>query len=124
VVSTASDAVLDAIEAGAVEFVTKPTGIGRNMDEFINELIYKIKIAAVAKIKKLPAQKSVPVSGELTADQKKIVAIGASTGGTEAIFNLLKVLPPTLPGIVIVQHIPPVFSKLFSERLNTQTVLT
>ncbi len=51
----------------------------------------------------------------------KLIAIGASTGGTEALFQVLKGLPPTLPGIVIVQHIPPVFSKMFADRLNQQT---
>mgnify|MGYP000907440301 CR=1 FL=1 len=51
----------------------------------------------------------------------KIIAIGASTGGTEAIYSILRVLPPTLPGIVIVQHIPPIFSKMFADRLDNQT---
>src|SRR5690606_25034608 len=48
----------------------------------------------------------------------KVIAIGASTGGTEAIASLLQSLPPDMPGIVIVQHIPPVFSKMFAQRLN------
>ena len=51
----------------------------------------------------------------------EMIAIGASTGGTEAIFSVLKQLPKEMPGIVIVQHIPPVFSKMFAERLNSQT---
>lgn len=56
-------------------------------------------------------------------DTGEIIAIGASTGGTEAIYNILRLLPPLVPGIVIVQHIPPVFSKMFAERLNNQTSL-
>lgn len=52
-----------------------------------------------------------------------IIAIGASTGGTEAIYNILRLLPPDVPGIVVVQHIPPVFSRMFAERLNNQTPL-
>lgn len=56
-------------------------------------------------------------------DTGEIIAIGASTGGTEAIYNILRLLPPLVPGIVIVQHIPPVFSKMFAERLNNQTFL-
>lgn len=52
-----------------------------------------------------------------------IIAIGASTGGTEAIFQILSALPADLPGIVIVQHIPPVFSQMFAQRLNDQTAL-
>ena len=53
----------------------------------------------------------------------KIIAIGASTGGTEAIYSILRALPSTVPGIVIVQHIPPIFSRLYAERLNSQTSL-
>jgi len=53
----------------------------------------------------------------------RIIAIGASTGGTEAIYNVLKYLPNNIPGIVIVQHIPPVFSRMFAERLNNATSL-
>jgi two-component system chemotaxis response regulator CheB len=52
-----------------------------------------------------------------------IIAIGASTGGTEAIYTILSALPPTIPGIVIVQHIPPVFSRMYAERLDAQTSL-
>lgn len=54
---------------------------------------------------------------------KNIIAIGASTGGTEAIFNIIKELPSIIPGIVIVQHIPPMFSRMFADRLNTSTKL-
>ena len=54
---------------------------------------------------------------------ERLIAIGASTGGTEAIYDVLKNLTPDCPGIVIVQHIPPVFSKMFAERLDTQTLL-
>lgn len=53
----------------------------------------------------------------------RIIVIGASTGGTEAIFSLLKALPPTVPGIVVVQHIPPMFSAMFAQRLDSQTAL-
>ncbi len=54
---------------------------------------------------------------------KNIIAIGASTGGTEAIFSVIKSLPQNIPGIVIVQHIPPLFSRMFAERLNNATQL-
>lgn len=59
--------------------------------------------------------------GNAKADTKKIIAIGASTGGTQAIYNILKNLPENIPGIVIVQHIPPVFSQMFAQRLNSTT---
>ncbi|MBE5966453.1 MAG: chemotaxis protein CheB [Lachnospiraceae bacterium] len=66
-------------------------------------------------------QKNVP--NNIIREEGSIIAIGASTGGTEAIYSILRSLPPTVPGIVIVQHIPPVFSRMFAERLNGQTSL-
>ncbi len=126
IVSTVSEAVLDAMEAGAVEFIGKPTGgPGAGMIDFFSELITKIKAAASAKMNNMamPAFRQVVNQPEET-DHRKVIAIGASTGGTEAIFHVLSALPPTLPGIVIVQHIPPMFSKLFSERLDRQTKLS
>jgi len=125
IVSTVSEAVFDAIEAGAVEFVSKPAkGTGTVMDDFLAELTGKIKAVATEKVKNViaPAARQMPNS-EPETDRKKVIAIGASTGGTEAIYHVLKSLPPTLPGIVIVQHIPPMFSRLFSERLDKQTRL-
>jgi two-component system, chemotaxis family, protein-glutamate methylesterase/glutaminase len=79
---------------------------------FLNELIVKIKILSTAKVEKSNIQTVEKSSG-------KIIAIGASTGGVEAIQHLLTGLPDNLPGIVIVQHIPPHFSRLFAERLNS-----
>ncbi|MEL4106702.1 chemotaxis response regulator protein-glutamate methylesterase [Oscillospiraceae bacterium WX1] len=127
VVSSQSEAVLDAMNAGAVDFVAKPdTTSGRSSGIFIADLIEKIKIASHAKLPVVqsaapPISKSIlqPVS---TAT-KKLIALGASTGGTEAIFSVLSAIPANLPGIVIVQHIPPVFSRTFAERLNRTTRL-
>ena len=123
VVSTVSEAVFDAMNAGVVDFVTKPdVQSTRSVEGFINDLISKIKIAANAKVsqaKTLQSEAVVPGS----IDAGRIIAIGASTGGTEAICSILKHLPPTMPGMVIVQHIPPVFSRMFAERLNNQTQL-
>lgn len=124
VVSNVSEAVFDAMNAGAVDFVTKPNiQIPKSVENFIKDLIAKIKIAANAKI----AQPNTAyVTPEVTANKvhsNKIIAIGASTGGTEAIYNILKHLPSNMPGILIVQHIPPIFSRMFAERLNSQTQL-
>jgi len=121
VVSSVSEAVLDAMNAGAVDFVAKPDmESGRTKAAFISDLIAKIKIAASANITQMKIGSDSPrkIVAESPATSKKIIAIGASTGGTEAIFSILKSLPPTTPGIVIVQHIPPVFSKMFADRLN------
>lgn len=123
VVSSLSDAVFDAMNAGAVDFVTKPNVQSPDgVENFINQLIYKIKIAAKSKVISTSTQETTLVAKESFLNTKKIIAIGASTGGTEAIYNVLKQLPAQIPGIVIVQHIPPVFSKMFADRLNAQTV--
>lgn len=126
VVSSVSEAVFDAMSAGAVEFVTKPNmNSPSQLPDFIQELIVKIKIASKSKVMinqsaTLAAQSRIEARSEKTS----LIAIGASTGGTEAIFNILKNLPSSLPGIVIVQHIPPVFSRMFAERLHHQTQFT
>ncbi|HWT75047.1 MAG TPA: chemotaxis response regulator protein-glutamate methylesterase [Mobilitalea sp.] len=125
VVSATSGTVFDAMNAGAVDFVGKPDLSSKNsVENFMNDMISKIKIAVNAKVQKTnqdnPSKK---IEGTSTADTSRIIAIGASTGGTEAIYNVLKKLPADIPGIVIVQHIPPNFSRMFAERLNSTTGL-
>jgi two-component system chemotaxis response regulator CheB len=127
VVSSMSDNVFDALNAGAVDFVTKPgVKTGNGMEYLINELKIKIKIAAAANVadwkakvttRSLSGRKVNPDSGI------RIIAIGASTGGTEATYHILKSFSRDMPGMVIVQHMPPVFTKMFAERLNSKTLL-
>ena len=125
VVSSISDAVFEAMSAGAVDFVVKPDVTSVNsVENFILELIAKVKIASAANIlgqSKGTVQNKIKNNSNI--DTRRIIAIGASTGGTEAISHILKALPATTPGIVIVQHIPPVFSQRFAERLNEVTNL-
>lgn len=125
VVSTLSDAVFDAMNAGAVDFVCKPdTRSPKSVELFIRELIDKVKIAASTKVSTARAAISSavnPIAQQQPFCLDRVIAIGASTGGTEAISYILSQLPPTFPGIVIVQHIPPVFSRMFAERLNHST---
>jgi two-component system chemotaxis response regulator CheB len=124
-VSAVSEAVFEAMEAGAVDFVVKPDIYSpRGMEMFLRDLIQKIKMASTVKAV-LPKSASTigKITGAMAHDTSKIIAIGASTGGTEAIFSILRLLPPTVPGIVIVQHIPPVFSRMYAERLDNQTAL-
>ena len=126
VVSSISDRVFDAMNAGAVDFVTKPNAQSPDgVQKFIMDLIGMIRAASKAQVTNRIAQNNMDSKLRNMAKNEikefDLIAIGASTGGTEAIFNLLKQLPADLPGIVIVQHIPPVFSKLFAERLNKQT---
>lgn len=129
VVSSISDVVFDAMDAGAVDFLSKPDARTPNGFEiFINELVIKIRGAVNVNLSANLGQ--IPKSGSNRGMEKsvnvrnKVIAIGASTGGTEAIYNLLKNLPKDIPGIIIVQHIPPVFSKMFADRLNLQTQFT
>jgi len=125
VVSAVSNKVFDAMNAGAVEFVSKPSAQSpESVQDFILELVGKIKAASKASViidkKPITAEKN----EHQVIKQFDIIGIGASTGGTEAIFKVLKQLPSDIPGIVIVQHIPPVFSAMFAERLNNQTHFT
>jgi two-component system, chemotaxis family, protein-glutamate methylesterase/glutaminase len=121
VVSAISDKVFDAMNAGAVDFVTKPSANSPDgVQNFILDLVSMIKAASKAQIMKTEI-KTETVKEFVEAKEYDLIAIGASTGGTEAIFSVLKQLPKGLPGIVIVQHIPPVFSSMFAERLNNQT---
>lgn len=124
VVSTVSSAVFDAMDAGAVDFVSKPdTHFRQNVDEFMQDLIAKIKIAAVSKVT-LPKAAPIRLKPAYKAIRSsRIIAFGASTGGTEALSNILHNLPPSIPGMLIAQHIPPVFSKMFAERMNNMTRL-
>lgn len=126
VVSSTSGTVFDAMNAGAVDFVGKPDLSSVNsVENFINDLIAKVKIASNSKVPTLSSQvTSQKIESTKVAGNGEIIAIGASTGGTEAIFNVLKGLPSDIPGIVIVQHIPPNFSRMFAERLNNSTNLS
>lgn len=121
VVSSISEKVFEAMDAGAVDFITKPNAQSPDdVQKFILHLVEKIKEVAFAKVsagKKTEDNRSTAKS----ISHHKLIAIGASTGGTEAIFNVLKQLPKGLPGITIVQHIPPVFSDMFAKRLDNQT---
>lgn len=122
-ISALNDKVFDALEAGAVDFVNKPANLNRDqLNDFLTqELAAKVKIASTAKVGKLKRVDSDAVSGQqLSANRDRIVAIGASTGGTEAIFEVVKRFRRDIPGVVIVQHMPPGFTKMYADRLNNQ----
>ncbi|HOP99422.1 MAG TPA: chemotaxis response regulator protein-glutamate methylesterase [Acetivibrio clariflavus] len=126
VVSAVSDNVFNALNAGAVDFITKPnTKSQLSMQSFINELIIKIKIASTAKVGrwKYRERANIEIIGGKRIGSNKILAIGASTGGTEVIYSVLKAMPRDIPGTVIVQHMPPVFTKMYSERLNNNCAM-
>lgn len=123
VVISALDArVFDAMEAGAVDFVCKPSSVDRTkVSEFIRkELGTKIKIASTVKVGNLKRVESYPVNGVSAIKKDTVIAIGASTGGTEAIFEVVKQFRTDIPGVVIVQHMPPGFTEMYANRLNNQ----
>ncbi len=128
-ISALNNAVFEALQAGAVDFVCKPdsnnSGNSRSVNTFINELIIKIKIASTAKVgdKKNEYVHKQSIASVGNVSKIKMIAIGASTGGTEAIGNIIKSLPSDMPGIVIVQHMPPVFTRMYAERLNNSSAL-
>lgn len=112
---------LEALEAGAVDFVPKPhSHIYDGKDEMRDELISKIKVAAKAKVFKKELNNQIQANTtSLSQTTNKIVAIGASTGGTEALKDVLMALPRNSPGTVIVQHMPANFTAQFAQRLNS-----
>ena len=122
IVSSVSSAVFDAMNAGAVDFITKPNVQSvHEVEIFLKDLIQRIKIVSEVNVTKQQEANLKKVLVKENFDKRKIIAIGASTGGTEAIYSVLKQLPREMPGILIVQHIPPLFSTMFAERLNNQT---
>ncbi|MEG0368670.1 MAG: chemotaxis response regulator protein-glutamate methylesterase [Hungatella sp.] len=119
--------VFEALSAGAVDFVRKPDlGITTDNRTFLETLANKVVIASRAKVMVSSAQAKgasstapIPVTFPSTLKvQSTIIAIGASTGGTEATLAVLKQLPADCPGIVITQHMPEGFTKMYAERLN------
>jgi two-component system chemotaxis response regulator CheB len=114
---------LDALEAGAVDYVAKPhSNIYDSGNEIEKELVEKVRAAAKAKVRHkdnaISAIKPKPLM-TLAETTQKLIAIGASTGGTEALKEVLVRMPNNAPGIVIVQHMPASFTGPFAQRLNT-----
>ena len=112
---------LEALDAGAVDFVAKPTeDVKTGLEELKHEITTKIRAAAQAKIKPSLSfgkpEKLVPAAQMEASD--KIIAIGASTGGTRALQRLLASLPANVNGIVIVQHMPARFTNTFAQHLD------
>jgi len=129
---------LDALALGAVDFVAKPTvDVAQGVKEASQEIIAKVKMAARAQVKALVDTKPLPVTERHDASvvlprraapsrfatTERIIAIGASTGGTEAIREVLSHLPADTPGVVIAQHIPKAFSGAFAQRMDSCSVL-
>ncbi|MEI8324798.1 MAG: chemotaxis response regulator protein-glutamate methylesterase [Betaproteobacteria bacterium] len=127
-----AEVTLRALELGAVDFVAKPRiGLVGGLGELAREIVEKIRVAAVAHVRRAPPvaasaakassgteQRPIPAAfGRLSTE--KLIAIGASTGGTEAVREVLTKLPADSPAIVITQHMPPGFTQSFATRLDT-----
>ena len=128
-----------ALELGAVDFVAKPKmGLSRGLNEAAGELADKIRVAARARVFRRTAaatpaatpppragssdpvlRSATPLAGGVRTGTEKLIAIGASTGGTEAIRAVLTVLPPDFPALVITQHMPANFTRSFADRLDS-----
>jgi len=117
---------LDALDAGAIDFVSKPSSnVAQGLSAMLMELRTKVKIASTASVAHWKSKRDTLVEKGIVAGSKalaestdKIIAIGASTGGTEAIKRVISRFPRNTPGVVIVQHMPPGFTKMFAQRLN------
>ena len=125
VISSLSDKVFDAMNAGAVDFVAKPAVSSRKqLEDFVrNELPVKIKIASSARISNI--KKSVMLNHanpeRMSVNRGNlVVAIGASTGGTEATSAVVRQFGTDIPGIVCVQHMPPGFTQMYAKRLDDE----
>ncbi|MCA3131456.1 MAG: chemotaxis response regulator protein-glutamate methylesterase [Betaproteobacteria bacterium] len=125
-----SEAALRALELGAVDFVAKPKlDIAGGLREYGQEITEKIRAASTARVRRAPPRLDVgpalSVDAVLAAQPRKVLgtekvlAVGASTGGTEAILEVLAALPPDCPGVVVTQHMPQAFTRSFAARLDS-----
>ena len=115
--------VFDALEAGAVDFIRKPASQADNAS-FVTILAQKVIIAACAKVRRHTAVPVPPAGSQDMAPlggsglDNFLIGLGASTGGTDATLEIMKRLPADIPAMVIVQHMPPGFTKMYAERVN------
>ena len=131
-----SELTLRALELGAVDFVTKPhLSVEQGMNDYAELIVSKLRVAASARVQQRarppvaagagsPPAAASPQTRRPLVSTEKLIAVGASTGGTEAIRDFLMGLPPDAPGVVIVQHMPERFTRTFAARLDRETQLT
>lgn len=130
-----AEVTMRALELGAIDFVAKPRiGLTDGLKELSSNIVEKIRIAAAAQIKRSPPLQAPRPEGQSAGIQsnapigristEKLVCIGASTGGTEAIKEILTRLPADAPGVVITQHMPPGFTTSFAARMNSLCQIT
>ncbi len=129
-----AEVTMKALELGAVDFVAKPrVGLASGLNELASQIVDKIRVAAVAHVRRAPSREAAPTGSAQGAgaapavpasallgrlSTEKLICIGASTGGTEAIKEVLVQMPADSPAIVITQHMPAGFTTSFAARLN------
>ncbi len=126
VITSSPTTAFDAMSAGAIEFVRKPAGGSRSeIDQFVVRIATIIRYAKIVKLqpKKVPVKvndnAAVPILSIVGEPRKDLViALGASTGGTDALVEVVRRLPKNTPPVLITQHMPPTFTKMFAERLD------
>ena len=122
---------IESLEAGAVDFVTKPSAdLGYGLENMLMELCTKIKIASTANVShwkqkrvQLKSETKLMPEASFKNAEEKVIAIGASTGGIEAITEIVSKFPVGTPGVVVVQHMPPIFTTMFADRLNSKCAM-
>jgi two-component system chemotaxis response regulator CheB len=125
-----SDVTLKALELGAVDFVAKPKiGVRDSLTDLAAEVGDKIRAAARARIRRHTMnaetlQAPRPLASHIFNTTEKLVCIGSSTGGTEALKEVLSRMPPNSPAVLITQHMPETFTKSFAQRLNGLSAMT
>lgn len=116
---------LEALSLGAVDYIAKPKNdLSNKLVEYQDELLDKIRLAARCRIRATPILPSQPEPQPGLKLKNRLIAIGASTGGTEAIAQVVSQLPENFPPIVIAQHIPAAFSASFARRLDSKSAMT
>ena len=133
-----AEVTMKALELGAVDFVSKPrVGLANGLNELSTQIVDKIRVASVAQVRRAAPRATPPAPGTVGAapapismgllgrlSTEKLIFIGASTGGTEAIREVLVHMPADTPAIVITQHMPPGFTTSFAARLNSLCQIT
>jgi two-component system, chemotaxis family, protein-glutamate methylesterase/glutaminase len=125
-----NEVTLKALELGAVDFITKPRiGVSDGLVELGNEIGDKIRAAARARIRRhalssAPPDRPQPLAGNFLSTTEKIVFVGSSTGGTEALKEFLTRMPATSPAVMITQHMPEAFTRSFAQRLDGLSAMT
>ncbi|MES9868049.1 MAG: chemotaxis response regulator protein-glutamate methylesterase, partial [Candidatus Thiodiazotropha sp. LLP2] len=115
---------LEALSLGAIDYIAKPKNdLSNKLTEYQDELLEKIRLAARSRVRATPLAVKPAVEQGLKL-KNRLIAIGASTGGTEAIAQVVSQLPENFPPIVIAQHIPAAFSTSFARRLDSKSAMT